>query len=391
MYKRLAAYCIIALFIAAVLLQLGSYLSFLSTTQQSTDTTTSQPPTSLLPPLLPYDIVQRDYTTLFTYVLVLCCGSVILLFNKWFAQYKYRKSKLLGMSVTLTPISSLQRWLRYERRWVSLTWSFLDLFKISSLLLVNILIWLKDMDQEEIVLLKEHDMYLQTLANRSAQLAITNIAFSVLLSAKLSIIQRSFFCVHQTINYHVWFGLLGFLQVLYHGTYQLQSNYDKQGQDVFATITTNIRYVTGFSMLTALCVLILGSHSTVRYISYRLFRWTHIGAFTVLILVGCLHHWSFTLFYATTLFFWVLDQVDRSFVTESVTIESLPGDIVKLTCQVPFHCTSLVPGQFAFISFGSTSWFRAWFHSHPFSICRLDRGGNYILKGKKRCSVVRKG
>jgi hypothetical protein len=371
MYKRLVAYCIIGLFITAILLQLGSYFSITSTT------TTTSTPASLPPTLLQHDRYQRDYTTLVTYVLTLTSCSMILVFNSWFAQYKYEKSKLIGvLSVLNPPHSSFQKWLRYERRWFScITWSFLDLFKIAGLTGLNVLILFRDLNQDDVAFLEDRNMYLQTLANRSAQLAVTNIAFTVLLSAKLSIIQRSFCCIHQTLNCHTWFGRLGFLQVLYHGIYQFQYNYEREGGNIFATVTTNVRYVTGFSMLTALTVLILGSHPTVRYISYHLFRWTHMCAFIVLILFGCLHHWSFYIFYATVLVFWVMDQIDRSFITESVTVESLPGDIVKMTCQVPFHSGSLIPGQFAFISFGSTSWIKAWFHSHPFSICRFDRGG----------------
>ncbi|GAA5815144.1 hypothetical protein MFLAVUS_008650 [Mucor flavus] len=215
-------------------------------------------------------------------------------------------------------------------------------------------------------------MHLQTLANRSAQLAITNIAVSVVLSAKLSVLQRWFFGIDTTLQWHKWFGRLGFLQVMYHATYQLQFNYERQGGDVFATLTTNVRHVTGTCMLSAMVVLILGSHPLVRLLSYRLFRWTHLSAFFVLIMFGCLHHWSFYLFYGAVLVFWVTDQIDRSFVAEACTVESLPGEIVKLTCRVPYQSSLLIPGQFAFISFGSTSWIKAWFHSHPFSICRMD-------------------
>ncbi|KAI7882081.1 uncharacterized protein EV154DRAFT_539978 [Mucor mucedo] len=173
-------------------------------------------------------------------------------------------------------------------------------------------------------------MYLQTLANRTAQLAITNIAASVALSAKLSIIQRYFYGPQQTLHWHVWFGRLGLLQALYHATYQLQFNYERQGS-VIGTVTTNIRHITGTLMLTAMMVLLFGSHPVVRLLSYRLFRWTHISSFFVLVVFGCLHHWSFYLFYVTVLVFWVTDQIDRSYSTKSCKVESLPGEIVKLT------------------------------------------------------------
>ncbi|KAG2197222.1 hypothetical protein INT47_003597 [Mucor saturninus] len=223
----------------------------------------------------------------------------------------------------------------------------------------------------------DRNMYLQTLANRTAQLAITNIAASVALSAKLSIIQRYFYGPQQTLHWHVWFGRLGLLQALYHATYQLQFNYERQGS-VIGTVTTNIRHITGTLMLTAMMVLLFGSHPVVRLLSYRLFRWTHISSFFVLVVFGCLHHWSFYLFYVTVLVFWVTDQIDRSYSTKSCKVESLPGEIVKLTCHVPYHCDQILPGQFIFISFGSTSWIKAWFHSHPFSICRMD-GDRFVF------------
>lgn len=365
MFKRLLAYCIIGLFIVAIIFQLNSYISFISITKTT------------LTPSLQNERYQRDYTTLVTYVTTLMTGSLVILFTHWFQQYNFRRRKLLGHPSKRVTISLIQCWLRYEWRTLSCSWCLLDVFKMISLMAINGLILYKDMDKVIEHIDNDRNMYLQTLSNRSAQLAITNIAMSVALSAKLSLIQRYFFGIDQTIQWHVWFGRLGFLQVLYHATYQLQFNYERQG-DIFATLTTNVRHITGTLMLTAMIVLMFGSHPIIRLLCYRLFRWTHITSFFVLILFGCLHHWSFYIFYVTVLVFWVTDQIDRSFITESCKIESLPGEIVKLTCQVPYQCEQLIPGQFAFISFGSTSWIKAWFHSHPFSICRMD-GDHFVF------------
>ncbi|KAI9267197.1 hypothetical protein EDC94DRAFT_602592 [Helicostylum pulchrum] len=354
MYRRLAAYCIIGSFIAAISFQLLSYVSFEPLTTQ-------------------YERYQRDYSTLGSYITLLVVGTSLTLLSCWFQQHNYKKRKLLGQPTIAPPISLLQRWALYEWRLLSSTWSLLTVGKLAGLFLLNTVLLYKDLDKVvQMPADSNRNMYLQTLANRSAQLAITNIAVSVALSAKLSVIQRWFFSIDTTLQWHKWFGRLGFLQVMYHATYQLQFNYARQGGYVFATLTTNVRHVTGTCMMSAMVVLILGSHPVVRLLSYRLFRWTHLSAFFVLVLFGCLHHWSFYLFYGAVLVFWVTDQVDRSFVAEACTVESLPGEIVKLTCKAPYQSGLLIPGQFAFISFGSTSWIKAWFHSHPFSICRMD-------------------
>lgn len=362
MYKRLAAYCVIGLFMAAIVFQLNTYLSFISVTKAAP---------------LQHERYQRDYTTLVTYVMTLMAGSSVLLFTCWFQQYNTQKYKLLGYSSKAANISRMQRWLRYEWRTFSCSWCLLDLVKVTSLCVLNGWILYRDMDTVIEHVDNDRNMYLQTLANRSAQLAITNIAMSVALSARLSIVQRHFFGSQQTLRWHAWFGRFGILQVLYHATYQIQFNYKRQG-DVIAALTTNIRHITGTLMLTAMMILMFGSHPVVRLLSYRLFRWIHISSFLVLVIFGFFHHWSFYLFYVTVLVFWVTDQIDRSFVTESCKVESLPGEIVKLTCQVPYHCEHIVPGQFAFISFRSTSWIKAWFHSHPFSICRME-GDRFVF------------
>lgn len=356
MYRRLAAYCIIGSFIAVILFQLLSYVSFEPLTTQ-------------------YERYQRDYSTLGSYFAILVVGTSLTLLSCWFQQHDYRKRKLLGQTTNAVSISLFQRWALYEWRLFGSTWSLFMVGKLACLFLLNTALLYKDLDKVIQAADANRNMHLQTLANRSAQLAITNIAVSVVLSAKLSVLQRWFFGIDTTLQWHKWFGRLGFLQVMYHATYQLQFNYERQGGDVFATLTTNVRHVTGTCMLSAMVVLILGSHPLVRLLSYRLFRWTHLSAFFVLIMFGCLHHWSFYLFYGAVLVFWVTDQIDRSFVAEACTVESLPGEIVKLTCRVPYQSSLLIPGQFAFISFGSTSWIKAWFHSHPFSICRMDSEG----------------
>ncbi|KAF1796088.1 hypothetical protein FB192DRAFT_1337238 [Mucor lusitanicus] len=231
-------------------------------------------------------------------------------------------------------MSAWERWLRYEWQLFScVTFSLIDVFKVGSLISINALLLFStatstvpESDPHHAGF-EEPNLYRQSLSHRAAQLAVTNIAFSVLLSAKLSVIQRYFFEINETIRWHAWFGRIAFFQVLYHASYQIQTNYTNQDRSIVAALTSNVRHTTGALMLSALFLLLFGSHSLVRLISYRLFRITHLAALAVLICSGCFHHWSFYVFYVMVLVFWVMDQIDRSYRTDMLVAEALPGDI----------------------------------------------------------------
>jgi hypothetical protein len=376
MLKRILAYGVISLFIAGILIQLNSYLSIVSIyhtpsiDEQDTIITQQQH-------------YHQDNKTLLTYIAILATSNLILLARSWIQQVRYKRAKLLGLSWTSTT-SSWQQLLRYERRLFScVTFSLINLFKIGSVIALNLFLLLSAAngtvpEDDPHGGFEDPNMYIQSLSNRAAQLAVTNIAFSVLLSAKLSIIQRYFFEMNETIRWHGWFGRIGFFQVLYHASYQIQNNYNKQEYNVLATFTSNIRHSTGALMLSAMFLLVFGSHSLIRLISYRFFRITHLAAFVTLVFCGCFHHWSFYIFYVTVLLFWVMDQLDRSYRTDMLMAEALPGDIIRVKCNIPYSMgAGLIPGQFVFISLSPSSW-AAMICTHPFSICRID--GNDTLK-----------
>ncbi|KAI8643748.1 hypothetical protein BD408DRAFT_414480 [Parasitella parasitica] len=364
MFKRILAYCVITLFIAGILLQLNSYLALVTIYQT--------------PSVDEEQHFQRDNTTLLKYIAILTICNLALLARSWIQKARYRRSKLLGLSWSWK-ISRWQRLLRYERRpfsWITI--SLIDILKIASVIFLNVYM----LSGAANATASEKDLYgefetphveIQLQSNRAAQLAVTNIAFSVLLSAKLSLIQRHFFEINETIRWHVWFGRIAFGQVLYHASYQIQYNYSKQERSILATFTSNVRHTTGTLMLSAMFLLLFGSHPLVRLVSYRLFRISHLAAFAVLVLCGCFHHWSFYLFYVAVLLFWVMDQLDKSYRTDMLMAEALPGDIIKVKCNIPYPVGSagLIPGQFAFISL-SPSPLAAAINAHPFSICRLD-------------------
>ncbi|GAN11110.1 FAD binding protein [Mucor ambiguus] len=371
MFKRVLAYGVITLSIAGILAQLNSYLALVNIhytpSIDEQDTIIAQP-----------QYYHRDNTTLLSYISIITISGLLLLARSWIQKERYRKAKLLGL-LGFTKISPWQHRLRYERQLFScVTFSLIDVFKVGSLIIINGMLLfgmatstVPESDPHHAGF-EEPNLYKQSLSHRAAQLAVTNIAFSVLLSAKLSIIQRYFFEINETIRWHAWFGRIGFFQVLYHASYQIQTNYTNQSRSIVAALTSNVRHTTGAFMLSAMFLLLFGSHSLVRLISYRLFRITHLVGLVVLIGSGCFHHWSFYVFYVIVLLFWVMDQIDRSYRTDMLMAEALPGDIVKIKCNIPYFMNAgLIPGQFAFVSL-TPSTFAAAVYAHPFSICRVD-------------------
>ncbi|KAI8335639.1 hypothetical protein EDC96DRAFT_450598 [Choanephora cucurbitarum] len=147
----------------------------------------------------------------------------------------------------------------------------------------------------------------QVMTNRSAQLALVNMAVSVFSVRRF-----------KRMVWHAWFGRLAFIQAMVHASWQLQ-------QLSFLTV-----HLSGLVMFSALVILIMGSHPLVRALSYRLFRVTHLVAFLLLVLMGCLHDRLFLVFYGAVGLFWLTDQWGRSFRTEQVRLEALPGNIVRI-------------------------------------------------------------
>lgn len=358
--KSIVVYCISGLFLLAILVQLNSYLAFVTLpTSHVEDNTIIQ------------ERYQREYKALVIYIIGLSVTFIILLIHSWLKQLKYNKQKLSGHPV-INHTRTRWYWLNYEWKWFNLTLSALFILKLGALALFNILLLLFNSNNEDTDL-EGRNLYIQGIANRAAQLAIVNTAIAIALSAKLSIVQRYFYCIQDTLGWHPWFSRLAFVEALYHGTYQFQFNYHRQNSNVLLTLTTNVRYMTGTGLMLAMITLVIGSHPLIRRISYRFFRWTHLLGLFTFILLGCLHHWAFYVFYAAVLVFWILDQIDRSFQVDVCVLESMPGNIVKVQAFVPYHVSNPTPGQFAFLSF-SSSWFHAWIGSHPFSICRFDHG-----------------
>ncbi|KAG0182879.1 hypothetical protein DFQ29_001578 [Apophysomyces sp. BC1021] len=221
----------------------------------------------------------------------------------------------------------------------------------------------------------QRDIYQQEMANRTGQLALVNFAVAVALSARYSILLRPF-GVDKTRIWHMWFARVGSCCTLFHACYQFVRNYARQEHDLWLTLTSNTRYFTGFCMMAATVVLFAGAHPLVRMLSYRLFRYLHITAFGVMVLVSFLHHWTFALFYVAVVGVWFVDQLQQYGVgtrqARLVAMEVLSGKVLKLQVQPSYsHKNTLTPGQFVFLSLKSSR-LSSWLHAHPFSVARLD-------------------
>lgn len=354
MKSRFIIYGVISVFTVGILFQLNTYLAIINWSTVNNDS-------------VPEQQHQQAYHVLIMYLLLLTSLSLFTLFIYW----SIRRRRLI------IRYTSWSRWLEYEHSFFELFhFNLGDITAAVCLAGINfILIYYLPITTFSNSRLTQQQQQLHVLSNRAAQLAVTNFAFAVALSAKVSVVQTYFVDMHQTVRLHTWFSCLGYIQVLYHACFQLQSNYEKQGHDLFLTVTTNIRYFSGITMMVAMTILLLGSHSMVRNLSYGLFRYTHfLGLFTM-ILMGCLHHWLFYLFYASVLLFWVMDQLDKGYLVPFTELEGLPGDLLRLKCKLPYPSATIIPGQFVLLSY-QTSFLRHILRSHPFSICRIDHQEN---------------
>ncbi|KAI8968339.1 hypothetical protein BDF20DRAFT_895805 [Mycotypha africana] len=334
-------------------------------------------------------------TSFYIYLLTLIIGLVLASYR---AYSSYQNTTRANKSKRKTGIHNVHYWLNYEWRLFQLyTISLLQLLQISTIITFN----------SYLILSSSTENKMRGVSSASAQLAITNIAFSVLLSARQSFLQRYIFSVKETIAWHAWFGWIAFMEALYHATFHLQphpnavltptttsSSSDFPFSSSFLSIYFSVRSITGLILLSSLSLLMIGSHSFVRkFISYRFFRSTHLIAFSMLILFGIMHHELFFTFYVAVALFWIVDQMQRSNTTDIVGMDVLPGHIVKLTCRLPTTVAkSVVPGQFMTLSFQS-SWAKSLLFAHPFSISRVenDRAIFYVkCQGKQTSKLLRK-
>ncbi|KAI8391725.1 uncharacterized protein BYT42DRAFT_597124 [Radiomyces spectabilis] len=313
---------------------------------------------------------QRDYSTLLIYCSHLLFIYMTVCLYKWW-QHKYWFKH--GGRARDRWYYRWRRWVGYEWCYLGTTWSFDRLLQIGGLWLVNYYQLLRDLviDYPHRTLA---DMERQELANRAAQLALVNFTVCVLLSVRRSLLWRNA-AYDQTIRWHMWFGRFGSLFAIYHACYQISRNYARHDGQLLQTFTSNVRYMTGTTMFLCAFVLVFGSHSLVRSLSYNLFRLLHLGAFLGLLAVGIWHHWAFLMLYAVALGCWLVDVVQRYFLdsapTRIVSMEAMSGKIVKCKIELPYSMSRFVPGEMVYLSI-NRSRFGHWMYSHPFSICYME-------------------
>ncbi|KAI7881854.1 hypothetical protein K492DRAFT_236413 [Lichtheimia hyalospora FSU 10163] len=302
---------------------------------------------------------ERDYQTFWHYLASLALLFVCIALRAHFQ--RHQSNKEYGMRYC-----RIRYLLEYEYRLLDMRLSLSSTLSMTGLVVLNAFhVLVRDR-----VLVSEHrDLYHQEYANRFAQLAVVNMAVAIALSV------RHISTYPNNLQWHLWFASMGGMCALYHACFQLSRNYTRHG-DIMHTLFSNVRYTTGTMMATALILLVFGSHSLVRHASYRFFRISHLGAFAVLIAVGYLHHWAFGLIYMAAGFMWLRDQYWQYVNTAParvVGLKALPGNIIKLQVHPAFQIPDQHPSQFAFVSWGSSSWMASKVYAHPFSISRFDR------------------
>lgn len=359
--KRSLTWIALILFTIVLALQASSYfrLAFSMETNSSTqdDTTADVELTDAVPTIVRY---ERDYQTFWHYL-----ASVILLFVciALRSQFQQRHSNK-GYGIWYCRIRHA---LEYEYQLLDMRLSLSNTLPMIVLFLLNAFhVLVRDR-----VLVSEHrDLFHQEYANRFAQLAVVNMAVAIALSV------RHISTFPNNLQWHLWFASMGGMCALYHACFQLSRNYSRHGH-ILETLFSNVRYTTGTMMATALISLMFGSHPLVRHASYRLFRISHLAAFAVLVAVGYLHHWAFGLIYVAAAFMWLRDQYWQYVHTAPARVvgfKALPGNIIKLQVHPAFQIPDQQPSQFAFVSWGCSSWMASKVYAHPFSISRFDRG-----------------
>lgn len=311
------------------------------------------------------DVANRDLAPLRNYLLSLSALYVALTLTKWRLTSRTKYERTTGQQ-------------HRSNQWRSMYCSIRRLLSVQvfgcslgQLVQASVLIFLNALQ------LFQHTLEMDSsLSTRTAQLALVNVSVAVALSARVSILWRGY-GIEQTLKYHQWFAWIGATEALYHSTFYSNKMYQKH--KMLFKFMSDVRYPSGLALIISITVLLLGSHSLIRAYSYRLFRLMHLVSFAVIITAGMLHHWIFIVFYASVIFAWMVDQWQlwkNSAPARIVTIEALPGNIVKLQVQPSFDLSpaDFHPGQFAFLSLRG-SFLTSRIAPNAFSISRIDYTG----------------
>ncbi|KAI9032839.1 hypothetical protein CLU79DRAFT_842083 [Phycomyces nitens] len=377
------------LFLVVVIIQVVSHARFLFNS------------TEIDPNDIPIDQVtriNRDYSTLWSYSATLCTLYGCTLGSILYKRQERERRRLMGdMSpdktiggwcMSRTWHSRWRRWLSFEIRLFGGYISPGTILLAIGFVAVHIIQITKSppigkaLADDSIKI--DGDTWQQELGNQIAQLALVDIAVAVALSARHSILWRPF-GFERAIGWHTWFGRMASVCALYHATFEITIYYPDQNNSLFDTITRSPMAISGSGLIILVSILVFGSHPLVRSMSYRLFRLTHLLSFGGLVVLGILHHWAFLVFYAAVFGVWMVDQIQRyrdSCPVNLISMEALPGKIVKLRLEPLYEAPTFIPGQFAYVSLASSRLASLAF-SHPFSISRIDDDGTDKLRNRE--------
>ncbi|KAI9304536.1 hypothetical protein BJ944DRAFT_83956 [Cunninghamella echinulata] len=343
--KRSLLWVISFLFFTTVLIESWQSVQYIFSTPSDDNNTTPRPR------------YQRDYTTLTVYTVGLCLLYCILvlyqhsnfyIFNKNNNINRSRKSNniidpnidtdtevnkaAINNNIDNSPLSNnpqlyfLRRWWHREYRFLNTTFYVGHCIIVLGLIGIHIgfiLGYFTLNGQWE----NDYERYLdyQLRSNRTAQLALVDLAMALALSVRSSVLWRWIGVSNllTTLPLHKWFGRFSIICTIYHGCYQWTKHYYRQLErdhdnnntllqqhqylsndneikeammNWWTLLISNPRYFTGSIMGLCMFILLLGSHPFIRMKWYGFFRFSHLLGFFGILLAGGWHHWVFILF-----------------------------------------------------------------------------------------------
>nr|CAG8636607.1 10379_t:CDS:2 [Entrophospora candida] len=184
------------------------------------------------------------------------------------------------------------------------------------------------------------------LYNRSAYIALANAAFVFPLATRNSVFVVLFGVpFERLITFHRWVGKTIFLLLTFHGSYQMQQNFNSLSQ-----IFSDKINLWGFLSYVSLFIIFLTSHPLFRRRFFEFFYWSHFN-FIFFVIFGVLHNDNFSTFTCVGVGLYVIDRIIRSLIgykdVKIISIEAMQANVTKVVFDFNYYYSA---GQYMFIN-----------------------------------------
>ncbi|CAJ0647306.1 10922_t:CDS:2 [Entrophospora sp. SA101] len=184
------------------------------------------------------------------------------------------------------------------------------------------------------------------LYNRSAYIALANAAFVFPLATRNSVFVVLFGVpFERLITFHRWVGKTIFLLLTFHGSYQMQQNFNSLSQIFLDKIN-----LWGFLSYVSLFIIFLTSHPLFRRRFFEFFYWSHFN-FIFFVIFGVLHNDNFSTFTCVGVGLYVIDRIIRSLIgykdVKIISIEAMQANVTKVVFDFNYYYSA---GQYMFIN-----------------------------------------